>query len=390
MNKRTVPLSATILIVILTALMVFTATYTGCLIANASKDDKYGVLSEIDKLVEQYYIGEPNRDKINEWLAYAYLYGLDDKYSSYMNKEAYDEYKASMNGDGAGIGVRVIYDIPNGFINVQRVIKGAPAYVSGFKPNDKIYSVNGKLVSDMTENEALSAFAGAIGTKYSVGVLRGQDNMTLEVTIGTFEAPSVDERMYGDTAVVRIYEFATNTPREFSDAIKFVKDNGAKRVVFDLRNNPGGALTSIVEVLDMLLPKGPLVRITDKNGRVLETYSSEESIELDLPMAVLTNGSTASAAELFTSALKDYGKAFSVGGRTYGKGTVQNIFQLSDGSALVLSSYLYCPPYSDNFEGEGIKPDIPCGIPDDVNIYGLADDEDVQLKAAIDELKSKE
>lgn len=389
MNKRTVPLSAVILIVILTALIVFTATYTGCVMWNAAQNDRYGVLSEIDRLVEQYYIGEPDRDRINEWLAYAYLYGLDDKYSSYMSKEAYEDYLADMNGDGAGIGVRVIYDTVNKAINIQRVIEGSPADNAGFKANDKIHSVNGVSLSDMTENEMLSAFAGALGTQYSVGITRGSETLTLNVTVGTFNSPSVAEFMYGDTGVIRIYEFGSNTPKEFSDAIEFVKTNGAVRVVFDLRNNPGGALTSIVSVLDMLLPKGPLVRITDKNGKVLETYSSEESVMLDLPMSVLTNGSTASAAELFTSALKDYNKALSVGEKTYGKGTVQNVFRLSDGSALVLSSYLYCPPYSGNFEGVGIKPDVPCDIPDDVNIYGLSSEDDAQLNAAVNALKSR-
>ena len=159
-----------------------------------------------------------------------------------------------------------------------------------------------------------------------------------------------------------------------------------KKLIFDVRYNPGGDLRSIVSILDYLLPEGPIVRITDKDGNVVETYESDAD-SLDLPMCVLTNGSTASAAELFTSALKDYKKATVVGTNTYGKGTVQTVIGLPDGSGIGISYRLYNPPFSDNYEGVGIAPDYevePDKSLEGKNIYKITDSEDNQLQKAVE------
>ena len=191
-----------------------------------------------------------------------------------------------------------------------------------------------------------------------------------------------------DIGIIKILQFdLKNAPEQFIAAIDDLTQSGVDKLIFDVRYNPGGELDSITQILDYILPEGPIIRTIDRNGKWDTIYSNSAS--LDMPMAVLVNGSTASAAELFTSALRDYGKSITVGTQTYGKGTMQSVIQLEDGSAISISTKMYYPPFSDNYEGVGIKPDIEIEMADDVkhiNIYKLTDQQDTQLQAAVEAL----
>jgi carboxyl-terminal processing protease len=183
---------------------------------------------------------------------------------------------------------------------------------------------------------------------------------------------------------VRIIEFDSNTAVQFSTQVDNLIKAGAKGLIFDVRNNPGGQLDAVEKMIDKLVPAGPIVRAKYKNGK-LKTLKYSDASQINLPMAVLTNQNTASAAELFTAALKDYGKAKSIGTKTFGKGTMQQIINLNDGTALDLSVAYFYPPKSDNFEGKGVTPDIEVTLSQDKqdDFYSLTDSEDDQLQAGI-------
>lgn len=397
MKKKNLPISAVLLLMLVTACAVFILTYMMTYVSFSNKLKKYGALNEIDTLVELYYLGDVDRETINDWLAYGYMEGLGDKYGYYMNKQEFTEYVSSMEGDGAGLGIRITYDSELRTLDIFRVIPGTPAEKAGFLAGDRVYSVDGKVISELEYTEILDALKGDTGTKHTVVVLRGEnysDSVTIDVQTAIYDIETVEYHVFeGESAkktgVIRIYEFANKTAKEFKTAIEALKADGVEQLVFDLRNNPGGALSSVVDMLDYLLPEGPIVRMLNKNGQVIKTYTSDEENKCDLPMAILTNGSSASASELFTSALKDYGKVFTVGTETFGKGTVLTVFPLSNGGALVISTQMYCPPFSDNFEGDGIDPDFEVILPDQTNIYKLNDISDPQLIRAVEELNKK-
>ena len=188
--------------------------------------------------------------------------------------------------------------------------------------------------------------------------------------------------------IIKISEFDGNTPTQFVAAVEDLQSKGCEKLVIDLRYNPGGELSSIVTTLDYILPEGPIVRIFDADGNEVKTYYSEAT-ELDMPMAVLVNGSTASAAELFTSAVRDYNKAVIVGTTTYGKGCMQTTIPLSDNSAVSVTYRMYNPPFSDNYHGVGIVPDVEVELDESLtgkNIYKITDEEDNQLAAAVKSL----
>ena len=194
--------------------------------------------------------------------------------------------------------------------------------------------------------------------------------------------------MYNDgtnsIGIIKILQFDTKTPEQFKTAVENLRAEGAVKFIFDVRNNSGGELNSVVSILDYLLPEGPVIRITDSDGN--ETTMDSKEGELDFPMMVLVNRNTASAAELFAAALRDYNKADLVGVQTYGKGSMQTIVRLADNSALRVTYKMYSPPFSENYNGVGLTPDYIIELSDEAakkNIYTIKDSEDNQLQEAV-------
>lgn len=222
---------------------------------------------------------------------------------------------------------------------------------------DVIVKVGGLEVTADTYNTAVNDVAGEAGTELTVTILRNGETFERTLTRRLVRSEAVFLEMQDNhTALIRIYEFTGNAADDFIAAMEEAQKAGATGYVFDVRNNPGGDLGVIVRILDYLLPEGPIVRIIDASGEVVHTYTSDES-EIQAPMVVLINENTASAAELFTSALLDYDKCVTVGQTTYGKGVMQNIITLPDGSGIRLTTHYYNPPYSDNYNGVGIPAD---------------------------------
>ncbi|MBQ7161343.1 MAG: S41 family peptidase [Clostridia bacterium] len=347
-------------------------------------------LDEINGIYREYYIGEIDEESLERGVMMGYVYGAGDQFGEYMDPESYKEYLKESGGELVGIGIMVIEDLSTGLMQVVEVMPGTPAEEAGLQVGDLIAFVAGEDAAAIGYYRALDLMRGEEGSTAVFSVYRGGEQVDFRIVRKKIESVSVTHRMYSDgkTGIIRITGFEEPTPGQFIDAMKDLRAQGAERYVFDLRNNGGGLLTAITETLDYLLPNGPIIRITDKDGNVLETVNSDKG-EVVAPMAVLVNGNTASAAELFTAALRDYDKSVTVGTTTYGKGSMQTIVPLSDGSAVRISFRMYSPPKSDNYHGVGIKPDVEVELDPslkNLSLFAITDEQDNQLQAAIAEL----
>ena len=344
-------------------------------------------LDRINAIYSEYYIGEIDPTELENGVMYGYIYGTGDLFGEYMDAEAYQEYITESGGELVGIGIMVIEDPETGLMRVVEIVPDSPASSAGVQIGDLISNIEGENAGDMGYNKALDRMRGEEGSTAVFTVLRGGENVDFKIVRRRIESVSVSHHMYSDgvTGIIRITSFEDPTPDQMISAIEDLSAAGATRYVFDLRNNPGGLLSSVTGALDYLLPEGPIIRITDKDGNVLETVDSDAS-ELTAPMAVIVNDNTASAAELFTAALRDYGKSVTVGTTTYGKGSMQTIIPLDDGSAVRVSFRMYSPPKSDNYHGVGITPDIELELDPElqnVSLYVITDEQDNQLRAAV-------
>lgn len=371
MKNRKLSLTAVLLIVFFACLVTFMTTFVllrssyeaklGGDIVSSGGESESGIdfdkLLEVDAYVRANFIGTVDYEKAMQYMLDGYMYALGDKYSVYHTAEEMQELTNESNGDLVGIGVRVMMDDETGGIRILNVMHDSPALEAGLQVGDVIVKVGDLEVTADTYNTAVNDVAGEAGTELTVTILRNGGTFERTLTRRLVRSEAVFLEMQDNhTALIRIYEFTGNAADDFIAAMEEAQKAGATGYVFDVRNNPGGDLGVIVRILDYLLPEGPIVRIIDASGEVVHTYTSDES-EIQAPMVVLINENTASAAELFTSALLDYDKCVTVGQTTYGKGVMQNIITLPDGSGIRLTTHYYNPPYSDNYNGVGIPAD---------------------------------
>lgn len=351
---------------------------------------KYAKLIKLDNLVRENYVYEIDEDLLLDSMLSGYSYGLDDLHTYYLSAEAYADTYEELTGNFAGIGIKVIYDTDTGLIYLAYVMPGSPAEAAGLQCGDLIESVGGASVLELGYNEAVDALLGEAGTAAEFTVLRDGASIPFSVTRNKFEVQTVTWRtLESGYACVRIEEFDMKTYDQFMAVLNEILAQDVPGIVFDLRDNPGGELTAICDVLDRLVPSGVIIEIVDKEG-VSETIRSDDE-ELNLPMAVLVDGGTASAAELFTATLRDYDKAVLVGETTYGKGSVQTLFPLGDGSGINLTCGLYYPASGESYDGIGITPDIEVALPDELvkKLRFLTEEEDVQLQQAVQALEQQ-
>lgn len=401
-KPKKISLVLSIFLIVLAVLVTFQTTYIIASVNyNAKLNEERGELAKYKDLFDmmdifkENYIYDVDSDAINDALLHAYAYYSGDDYAIYYNAEEWADFSAKMSGNSVGIGVYIVQTDDG--IEIVYVMQSSPAMEAGMKKGDVIVAINGKRIADVGYNEAVSLVAGTAGTKVTLTVRRDGAEQDITVTRNNYEAQTVIANEYErdgkKIAHINITNFYSVTPKQFKAAVEAALADGCESLIFDVRGNPGGELSAVCSMLDYLLPEGPIVRIFGKkdNELVLEqTYKSDAS-EIDVPMVVLANENSASAAELFTSALRDYGKVTIVGANTYGKGCGQSGFGVGSG-VLMVTSFLYAPPFSDNYDGKGIAPDIAVEIADEYknrNLMTLNEDEDAQLKAALDEAYSK-
>lgn len=346
----------------------------------------YQKLSTIDQTVRRNFVKPIDEEMLENQLITGYFKGLGDKYSYYMSPNEYSAYLASSSSKTVGIGVSVGYDIENDAIAVYSVTPGSPAAQSGIIAGDFIIAVEGQNVSDIGYHSSVEMIRGEIGSLCSLTVLTGPSQKVkkeLDIVRAEIEIQSVTYRMIDEKAAyVSVSEFSRNTASQFIAAMDSLIASGARSFIFDVRSNPGGELESVRAVLDYLLPEGPIIRMYSADGT--ESTLQSDARCINYPSVTLINMATASAAELFAAALKDYGMTTLVGETTYGKGSVQTTITLPDRSGIILSTAMYSPPKSDSIEGVGVKPDVEVKqeIYNDLNILDTMTD--TQLKKAIE------
>ncbi len=301
-----------------------------------------------------------NVDAVTDALIKSYVYAVGDKFSRYMTGDEYTTHQNDMGGAFVGIGVTVTKE--DGHLFVNSVIEDGGAYDAGIKAYDKIIAVDGALISDIGTDAAINRISGEAGTTVTVTVERGESTFDVTITRKLIVDKSVKYTIEDGIAYVKITAFKSNTDEQFKEAIDFILASDASGIVYDLRDNTGGTLDSVVNMLDYVTEDG--VTIASFSNYVAAPMVADDGHSFSLPTVVITNGRTASAAELFTAGLRDFSdmgqfECVTVGTVTYGKGVMQRTYSLRDGSAITITIAYYNPPSGVNYHGVGIIPDYP-------------------------------
>ena len=344
----------------------------------------------IESLIDKYYLDQIDNDELESYLYKGLMAGLGDPYSTYYTAEEYKELTEDTEGVYRGIGVTMQKDVSTGAVTVVKCFEGAPGAEAGLQPQDQLVKVNGEDITDKELSEVVKMIKTSESDTVTLTILREgeSDYREVEVTLDTVEAPMVEHEMLDDKiGYITINQFAETTASQYETALEDLNNQGMERLIVDVRDNPGGLLTSVCDVLDSMLPEELLVYTEDKNGKKSE-YNATGTDQFDKPMVVLVNGNSASAAEIFSGALQDYKVAKLVGTTTFGKGIVQQIFNLSDGSAVKMTISKYYTPSGRCIHGTGLEPDVEVDLPDELkNQVSIDKSEDTQLQKAIETVK---
>lgn len=328
------------------------------------KAKKYSALQSLDTIVRENYLGDINEQSLEDGIMKGYVNGLGDKYSRYLTAE---EHLTQLNNDSGtlvGLGLTLSED-ESGYIRISEILSDSPAADSGIMLDDLITTINGIDVKTISFSEAADAMKGVEGSTITLTVRRDGKDTEYTIVRRSIVVNSVESEMLGGLiGYIKINGFKKNTPEQFIDALERLTANGAEALVIDLRDNVGGLITSLQGCLDPLLPEGVIAVAEYKDGHS-ETLVYSDSSEIDLPIVILVNQKTASAAELFSASLRDFGKAVLVGEQTYGKGVMQNIIELDNGGALTLTVAECKTVYTPCCNGIGLTPDYPVENGDD-------------------------
>ena len=344
-----------------------------------------GKLDFLKDVIDLKYLEKTDEKTLEENIYKGLLQGLNDPYSVYYTKDEYDALKEETSGSYCGIGALVSQNADTGVITAINVFKGSPAEKAGMKNGDIIFKVEDKEVTGEDLNNVVAKMKGEKDTKVKINVYRTSEKeyIDLEVTRDKVDVPTVEHKMLDKSkgiGYIQITQFEEVTYDQFKEALDDLKKRGMKSVIFDLRNNPGGLYDTVCEMLDDLLPEGTLVYTKDKDGNKQEKKSDANF--LDMPMVVLQNENSASASEIFSGAIQDFGAGKIVGTQSFGKGIVQSIIPLSDGSAVKLTVEKYYTPKGVNIHGKGITPDVKVEISKDGK-------KDNQLQKAIEVIEKE-
>ena len=348
-------------------------------------------LSNVKSILEKYYLwaDQIDEDKLQEGAVKGYVDALGDKYTEYIPADEMKEYTEDIKGNFEGIGIYMIADDESNKVLIYYPIPDSPAEKAGIKAGDKIVSINGVEYTAKDLSEISEKIKGQSGTQVTLVVDRNGENLTFTVTREKIETnPITSKIIENDIGYVKIPSFDEDTATEFKQKVEDLKTKGAKSLIIDLRNNGGGMVDVATEMADFMLDKDKIILKTVDNKENEEITKSQKDAIIDMHIVVLVNYNTASSAEILTAALKDNGRAKVVGTKTYGKGIIQSVLSLRDGSGIKITTASYYTPNGDKIHEVGITPDEVVELPDDVeNSYAVTDEQDTQLKKAIDMLK---
>ena len=348
---------------------------------NAEEQAKISTkMQELQSYIDRFYLFDYDEENVESGIYKGMMAGLGDVYTNYYTPEEYASFMESSNGSYSGIGAMLSQDYNTGIITVVKVFEGSPAAEAGVQPDDLLYKVQGEEVTGMDLNLVVSDLKGEEGTDVEASFMRGTDVLDLTLTRRSIEVPTVEYRLITDKiGYISISEFDDVTDDQFIAALDDLNSQGMENLIIDLRDNGGGLVDVTCDILDQLLPEGLIVYTEDKDGNREEETSDAEHY-FPGKMAVLVNGNSASASEIFAGAIKDYGVGTLIGTQTFGKGIVQSLFPLSDGSAIKVTVSRYYTPAGNNIHEVGITPDI-------ILEKDTESEEDNQLQKAIDVLK---
>lgn len=347
-------------------------------------------LDEINALVRKYYAGEIDSKTLDDALATAYMDAIDDKYGFYKNSEDSNRVQQSLHGTASGIGVSIFGDAESKTLTVFRVDEDSPADKAGILKGDKIVAIDNKSVEKMGFEESVDAIKRELGEKAILTIKRGDETLKLTVLYENFVMQSVYYEIVEDYGLITITAFNENTVPQFKKAYEFLNKQNVKGLIFDVRDNGGGKVDSTCEILDMLVAKCDLITIVYADGsKSVSDEAKSDAKKCDLPMVVLTNDQTASAAELFAANLRDMAKAPLIGNNTYGKGVVQRTYFLDDGSCIRFTVGEFIPAGGKGFNKKGLAPDYEVSFTEEqaANPFFLGTD-DPYLQKAIETLNT--
>ena len=351
-----------------------------------------GIEEKLDRyksIIDEYYLGEVNEEDLTEGAIKGYIEGLGDPYTEYISKENMEDYLADTMGNFVGIGIYMINDPTSGKIMVLSPIKGSPAEKAGILPGDLIISIDGTEYSGEESSIAASKIKGEEGTTVKLEILRGTQNMSFEIKRENIIVNPVEGKILeNNIGYISFTSFDEKTAEEFKNKFEELQKSNIKSLIIDLRNNGGGLVDQALKIANYIVPKDSVLLCeVDKNNNEKIEKAKEDPI-INMPIVVLVNENTASSSEILAGALKDLGKAKIVGTTTYGKGVIQEILTLSDGSGLKITTEKYLTPNKTEINKIGIKPDEEVKLPDSVeNILEVDEKDDTQLQKAIEILK---
>ena len=337
-------------------------------------------IQELETYIDQYYLFDYEDEDVENGIYKGLMAGLGDIYTSYYTPEEYESFMETTYGSYCGIGAMLSQDVTTGIITVVQAFEGTPAAEAGLQPGDILYQVEGEEVTGQDLTLVVTDLKGEENTEVHIGIVRDGEILEMTLTRKNIEIPTVDyELLEEGIGYIAISEFEDLTDDQFMEAFEDLKSQGMEKLIIDLRNNGGGLVDVTCNILDQLLPEGTIVYTEDKYGERQTEYSDAEHY-FDGEMAVLVNGNSASASEIFAGAIKDYGVGTLIGTQTYGKGIVQSLFRLEDGSAVKITVSRYYTPAGNNIHEVGITPDI-------VLEYDESAGTDNQLERALEVLR---
>lgn len=377
------------------AVLIVVTAFTTVLLVNpfgiSGIDDFFKLRAGIS-IVKNYFYEEIENSDIVDGALTGAAYSANDPYTAYMPADTADDYMSSIDSeDYTGVGLYIANDTEDNTVTVVSPLSESPGEKAGIVSGDKIIAVNGEKVYGENIDEVAEKMKGKDGTDVTLTILKKSTGKTEEITLtrAVIKRETVEKKMLdGEIGYIEITQFGINTYDEFADGFNTLVDEGMKKLVLDLRNNPGGYMEIAVNIADVFIDKGNIVYTMDRKGRK-QTYDASKG-GIDIPIVILTNGGSASASEVLTGALKDNGKAVLVGEKTYGKGVTQIPFTLSDNSLIKVTNSRYYTPSGKCIDKEGIEPDYEVKMSEEkyARISELTLNEDEQLMKAVELLKA--
>lgn len=403
-EKKSYKVYKIIMIIMLTAFITFMiTTIVGynyiikgdgkILLLNTSSDNQ-DIATKLEKyraIIDEYYLWDVDEENLEEGAIKGYIEGLNDPFTEYISKEEMQEYMQDTMGNYVGIGIYMVLDSQNGKIRILAPMKNSPAEQAGLKSGDIILEVDGQSYNEDEMSSMANKIKGEEGTKVKLKVLRGEETLEFEIERKNIKVNPVEGKVINNNiGYIQFSSFDETTAEDFKAKYQELEAQGITSLIIDLRNNGGGLVDQATDIADLIIEKGKdLIYEVDKDGNQ-ETVKSEIDPIINMPIVVLVNENTASASEILAGALKDYGKATIIGTTTYGKGVIQQILTLKDGSGLKITTEEYQTPNHNKIHGVGIEPNIVVELPEDLKEeLSIPENQDTQLQKAIEVLSNK-